>query len=311
MKRMTEVTPQPVEWLWQMRIPKGELILIEGDPQTAKSLLTVDLAARVSTGRPMPDGSPGVAPTGTLILSGEDSISKTLFRRLKGANADMERIGVLTEPITLPDDLSIVEKAIDQIGAGLLVIDPITMFLGRSINNEQSVREALSPLRDLAERTGIAVVLVRHLAKRVQQPVLYRGAGSIGVIAATRSAFMVVRHPANRDWRVLCHTKSNLGPLTQSLLFQPTQNEFNEVCIDWIGAVEWTPEIRQSRDHQITRKTRSRSTTRRWSVTSYLGQILRLVFVFGSTVASAAEWGLLRLKRWFEADLKNKRRRRR
>jgi hypothetical protein len=28
-------------------------------------------------------------------------------------------------------------------------------------------------------------------------------------------------------------------------------------------------------------------------------------------VASAAEWGLLRLKRWFEADLKNKRRRRR
>jgi putative DNA primase/helicase len=51
---LSEVVEELVEWLWEGRIPFGKLTVIDGDPGTGKSALTIDLAARVSTGRDMP-----------------------------------------------------------------------------------------------------------------------------------------------------------------------------------------------------------------------------------------------------------------
>jgi putative DNA primase/helicase len=51
---LSEVVEESVEWLWEGRIPLGKLTVIDGDPGTGKSALTIDLAARVSTGRDMP-----------------------------------------------------------------------------------------------------------------------------------------------------------------------------------------------------------------------------------------------------------------
>jgi putative DNA primase/helicase len=51
---LSDVVEESVEWLWEGRIPLGKLTVIDGDPGTGKSALTIDLAARVSTGRQMP-----------------------------------------------------------------------------------------------------------------------------------------------------------------------------------------------------------------------------------------------------------------
>jgi hypothetical protein len=51
---LSEVVEEAVEWLWEGRIPLGKLTVVDGDPGTGKSALTIDLAARVSTGRVMP-----------------------------------------------------------------------------------------------------------------------------------------------------------------------------------------------------------------------------------------------------------------
>jgi hypothetical protein len=51
---LSDVVEESVEWLWEARIPLGKLTVIDGDPGTGKSALTIDLAARVSTGREMP-----------------------------------------------------------------------------------------------------------------------------------------------------------------------------------------------------------------------------------------------------------------
>ena len=53
------VTTKPVKWLWPGRTPKGKLTLFDGDPDLGKSVVTIDIAARKSTGRPFPDGAPG------------------------------------------------------------------------------------------------------------------------------------------------------------------------------------------------------------------------------------------------------------
>lgn len=52
---------QPIEWLWQDRIPIGKVTLLAGDPGTGKSLLALDLAARVTRGEAFPS-TPSTSP---------------------------------------------------------------------------------------------------------------------------------------------------------------------------------------------------------------------------------------------------------
>jgi hypothetical protein len=60
---------ETVEWVWPGRIPAGKLTVIEGDPATAKSTMTLDLAARVTRGSTWPDGEAGSPPASVLLLS--------------------------------------------------------------------------------------------------------------------------------------------------------------------------------------------------------------------------------------------------
>jgi|LSQX01.2.fsa_nt_gb hypothetical protein len=53
--RLSEIHPEGVQWLWQDRLPLGEISVVDGDPATNKSSAILDLVARVSTRRPMPD----------------------------------------------------------------------------------------------------------------------------------------------------------------------------------------------------------------------------------------------------------------
>jgi RecA-family ATPase len=235
---MSEVTPKAVRWLWPRRIPLGELTLIDGDPGTNKSSLLLDIAARVSNGSSMPyeiEGEQG----NVLLLIGEDRVTKTVRLRLQTAGANMDRIAVMDKIISIPDNLDAIEEAAVQVSARLLVIDPLSVFLNRSTASEQTVRQALTPLQRFAERTNVAVVMIRHLNKSGGRQALYRGLGSIGISAATRSAFLAANDPRDPNMRVLCHIKNTLGPLTPSLLFEPVATE-DSMRIEWRGECEYT-----------------------------------------------------------------------
>jgi hypothetical protein len=57
--RAADVPRRPVEWLWPNRIAIGKVTLLVGDPGLGKSLVALDIAARVSRGTPWPDEQPG------------------------------------------------------------------------------------------------------------------------------------------------------------------------------------------------------------------------------------------------------------
>jgi primase-polymerase (primpol)-like protein len=48
-----DIAPEQLDWLWPGWLARGKLAVLEGDPGLGKSTLTMDLAARVSTGRPL------------------------------------------------------------------------------------------------------------------------------------------------------------------------------------------------------------------------------------------------------------------
>lgn len=223
--RLSEVKPEPVGWLWRGRFPLGRLSELSGDPGLGKSTLLYDLAARVTRGDVMPDGSPGVGPAGVFILSAEDDLASVIRPRLEAAGADLGRVGVLRlrdadgelrEP-TLAD-LAEIEWAVRELDAKLGIVDPLMDYLPRDVDahRDQDVRRPLAWLRGLTERTGIAGVIVRHLNKSQSGSPLYRPGGSIGITATMRAGHLLAADPAGGAL-VFAPTKSSLAPMPRPL----------------------------------------------------------------------------------------------
>ena len=249
---MSAVQRKKVQWLWFGRMPLGKITVLDGDPGLGKSVLTLDIAARVSTGREMPDGTPGVQG-GVVLLSAEDDMGDTVRPRLEEAGANLERIVDIsfTEPhlgklLSIPLDMKEIENAILRVKAKLVVIDPIFAFLGDvDTNKDTSVRTALAQLAKLAERRGVAVILVRHLNKGEQTTkAIYRGSGSIALVGLARSGLLVAKSK-NSDKMVLASTKCNLAPPPESLYY--TLESLGDVPQVW-----WHGAANEDADQLIT-----------------------------------------------------------
>src|SRR5258708_40244636 len=79
---LSDIKTEQLHWLWEKRIPRGKLITLDGDPGLGKSLLTLDLAARITTGRPMPDGTPGVKGS-VVLIAPEDPATDPIKPRVE------------------------------------------------------------------------------------------------------------------------------------------------------------------------------------------------------------------------------------
>lgn len=219
------VAAVPLHWLWPQRFALGKVSLIAGDPGLGKSQLTAFLAAKVTTGGEWPNGE-GVAPPGHVVmLSCEDDLADTIRPRLEAAGADLDRVHVVSAVATgsgkrrsfnLTHDIAKLEAALEQLGgaARLVVIDPITAYMGGKIDNNGAteVRDVLNPVQDLAARFGVAIVCVSHPPKNAGQGKAVNAIiGSQAYVAATRAAWMVIRDPDNTDRRLFLQVKNNLG----------------------------------------------------------------------------------------------------
>src|SRR5260370_42484966 len=89
--RASQLPSRPISWLWPGRLALGKLSMLEGDPDQGKSLVATDLCARITTGRPFPDGCPSLGPRNVIFLDAEDNKNDTILPRLRAAGADMNR----------------------------------------------------------------------------------------------------------------------------------------------------------------------------------------------------------------------------
>jgi len=245
------IDPEPIEWLWPGRIAIGKQSSYVGNPGTGKSQASLDLAARLSTGLPFPDGSRVSSIGDTLILTLEDDPADTIRPRLDALEADMSRIYFLHckavgEKKSLPDltDLDAIQDAADQIRSQpghrlrLLIVDPIAGFLGDADSHKDaSVRAVLGPLSALASKERFAILGIQHLNKGGGSSA-YRVGGSIAFTGVPRAVFIFARDPNDEERRVFLCLKNNLGPDHGGFEYSIVQAANGAPRISWLGPAD-------------------------------------------------------------------------
>lgn len=252
---LADVEPERVDWLWPGYLPRGKLVILDGDPDQGKSAISLDLAARITTGSPMPDDAAPVKGA-VLILSAEDGLADTIRPRFDAAGGDPEQVITITEitdlgdegqritrPVILPVDLAHVEQVIRDRRVVLVIVDVLMAYLSGTVNahRDQDIRRALHPLAAMADRTGCCLLVIRHLNKTGGTHAIYRGGGSIGIVGAARAAFMVGTDPADESGRtrVLAPVKCNLARRPSALAYRLALDELHDcVRVDWLGITD-------------------------------------------------------------------------
>jgi RecA-family ATPase len=230
---MADVEPREVSWLWHGRVPLGRITLLVGRPKEGKSFLTTDMASRVTTGTPWPDGSE--CPKGSVILiSAEDDPHGTIRPRLDAHYADANRVHLLKavrhvdekgtphEVMFTLEDIATLEKALaSHPDCKLVVIDPIGSFLGGRTNahRDNEVRAILAPVARLAEKYGVAVLVVCHTRKSPGTNADEQTLGSRGFVGIARAVWHMTRDSEDKSRRLLLPGGQNLAGDVAGLAF--------------------------------------------------------------------------------------------
>lgn len=262
-RRLSDVQPEALSWLWPQRILANKITLLGGDPGNGKSIVTMDIAARVTTGRPWPD-CPGVVrePANVILMTTEDDAADTLRPRIEAAGGDASRVflfeaikKIRLDPrvdadlgdsaarretqlsIHLQRDCAVLEALIRQHEAALVIVDPIMGYLpGTEVFRDNEMRAVLGPLAVLAGKYRTAFVPVMHLSKASGRSALYRFMGSIASVAQARMAHLIAPDPEDSDKRIFVPVKQNLSRKVDGLKFQ-----VETYPMLWDGGIELEP----------------------------------------------------------------------
>lgn len=222
LKKASGIEPEQVVWTWAGRIPRGEITLTPGRGGIGKSTFHAWLIAKLTLGTLQ--GVHYGTPTPCIIVATEDSWSRTIVPRLIAAGANLDLVyqmeivtGIEEEGLllSLPHNLPELEYSITSLGASLVSIDPLMGVMGRGLDTykDSDVRQALTPLFNLANRTQCTILGNAHFNKGTgSDPMnLVMGSSAFGNVA--RSVLGFARDPdADEEGTcVISQVKNNLG----------------------------------------------------------------------------------------------------
>lgn len=215
--------PADAEFLWAPYIPLGKITLIEGDPGLGKSWVTMDIAACVSTGDPLP-GQKRPRQGRVLLLSAEDDPNITLRPRLDASKGDPSQVYYATEHFTFDEEgIRRLRTAVRTHRPLLVIIDPIVAYIGSNVDLHRAneTRALFTELAAIAEKYSCAIVVVRHLRKASSDNVAHLGLGSIDIIAAVRSTILIAKDFEDpQTTRCFIHHKANISAKGTTLLYR-------------------------------------------------------------------------------------------
>jgi putative DNA primase/helicase len=266
--RLSDVEEQEISWFWQPYVPFGKIILLDGDPESGKTYLSLKIAAAITTGVALPEyGMPSEKhkPANVLFMTGEDALADTIRPRFRKVSGDPSKFFViqglirqeegkdLHTSITL-QDIPQLEQAMKDYQPKLLIVDPFSAFLGANadLHRDNEMRPILERISKLAEKYKCAVILIRHLNKTNAQA-QYRGMGSIAISASARSILLAAKDPRPEEMTTLdADSLATWSPRSRCLLLHVKNNiaakgpsfgySIGEDGLSFNGIVDVTPD---------------------------------------------------------------------
>ena len=166
---LEEVKEEETNWLYSPYVPRGKLTLCAAYPGVGKTYLLCYMAACVTTGKSFFNIVPfSNEKENVVYLTAEDGIGGTIKKRMRQCGADMKHVFVVTENKTqLLFDSPEIEMFIQQTNPALMIFDPFQAYIGSDVdmNAPNKTNERVGHIVDLAEKYGVAVVLICHFNK--------------------------------------------------------------------------------------------------------------------------------------------------
>jgi len=271
------VTPKPISWLWPERYPLGKLALNAGKPDCGKSLLTLDLAARVTTGSDWPDGAKNTLGSRSVLMAvAEDDLEDTVVPRLKAAGADLTKIhfidkvriqdfaaerdedmGPQTRALQLAADVNKLKKAIEaNPDVVLVIVDTITSFFGDiNANADKDVRPVMDALTEAFRDCQATFLAIVHHNKKNDADAIQRILGASSLPGSVRVAYSFSRNPDDKSEFFMARAKGNLTKNHGGMKYTIDEKEvapgITAPYIKWMEEIEESANEIAERDRDV------------------------------------------------------------
>jgi hypothetical protein len=226
----------PVQWAWPNWLPIGMLTLLAARPGAGKSMLALDLAHRIISGLPWPDGAANTRPGASVIYVDGENVPQILNERAEQWQMLRQHIYLL-----LPDEDDVIldlsqPKYQDKLAQmayrlepALIIVDSLGSVMGKGENAIEDVRNLLAYLAGLANQNSCGLLLIHHLRKASSgqmslldsvDPDMIRGSGHITAMARVAWGLAHVQtgpEPNRNGPRKLEVIKSNLSRYPDAL----------------------------------------------------------------------------------------------
>lgn len=225
LRPLSSFEEKDIDWIWYPYLARGELTIIEGDPEAKKSFMIQAAARRLVDGIKLPSKWPELqARPGKVVFfdteNDAETVLKKRFRHLRlreEGSVFIEHMPFEMSAETI-DDILI---ELNHVRPLMVVFDTMNDYFDREANTSigRDVAQALQPFKKMAKELNCAVVLVRHLTKGTGKA-MYRGSGSITFAGKARIVVAVAPHPEIEDLTCMALTKSSNAPKPKALTYQ-------------------------------------------------------------------------------------------
>ncbi|MFZ5447889.1 MAG: DnaB-like helicase N-terminal domain-containing protein [Thermodesulfobacteriota bacterium] len=188
-------------------MPQGSGVFLTGDSGIGKSLLTLELAVKLSEGVDL-WGLPVKRPIKVLIVQAENpdhSMQFRLKRIISGLSlAQAPRLFLTPSDLRLnlsqPKNRNTLKDLISRTEAELVILDPLISYHATPENDNSQMRSFLDSLTDISRSSGAAWLLVHHHGRPQDGESRFRGASAIKDWA---DSFLTLAHKTSRDRTLL------------------------------------------------------------------------------------------------------------